>query len=115
MLVKETGNQIDSKCVALLKRCNNISAFNIDARDGRINVGIELSPDENSGPIVRMLLKNVSTISLEDFRWPLYNDGLSIEDISNRGMEDCNWELSDYEEGKLRVIAEELTVEEIKA
>ena len=115
MLVKDEGKRIDLDTAALLKQGNNISVFNIDARNGKINVEIELSKDENSEPLVKLLLKNVSSLSIDEFRWPLYNDGMSIEDISSSGMEDCNWELSDYEEGKLKAIAEVLAVEEIKA
>lgn len=114
MLVKDTGNKIDLKYVALLKRCNNISVFNIDARGGIIKVEIELSEDENSKPVAKILLENVSNINIADFNWPLYSDGLSIEDISSNGMEECNWELSDYEEGKLKAIAEALIIEKIE-
>lgn len=114
MLVKDIGNHFDSKLVALLEQCNNISAFNINASSGKIDVEIELSQVEYSPPIVRVLLKNVSNINIKNFNWPLYNDGLSIEDISSSGMEECNWEFSDYEEGKLKAIAEELIVEKIE-
>lgn len=73
---------------------------------------VNLSFDTNiEGTMQRIVCKNISSLQINSFSYPMQISGFAVADNSAKGWQaDVRYEVYDYEDGAIRFFCEDITI-----
>lgn len=90
------------KSLDVLDKVNHLTNVQLfKSSDNQLDAIISFSDSQFNGNTIRLKFINVNKLSICDLSADCYVDGLLLEDISDKGMENVNWELSDFEDDRI--------------